>query len=110
MAKEYKVVKYKENFIKAILFGQAKISPRKLTKFLNRHSNEGWSATSIDKGVDSVFLLFSRENYVIVFEKDKSVAPLKPTNPKAEKIKKVEKIEETPKPQEEAPKITESEI
>jgi hypothetical protein len=72
MVKEYKVVKYKENIIKAVLFGQAKVSPRGFTKFLNRHSREGWSAISIDKSVDSVFLLFSRENYVIVLEKERT--------------------------------------
>lgn len=81
MAKEYKVVKYKENFIKAILFGQAKISPRKLTKFLNRHSADGWSALTINKSVDSVFFLFSRENYVIVFEKEKSSKSIQTTMP-----------------------------
>ena len=106
MAKEYKVVKYKENFIKAILFGQAKISPRKLTKFLNRHCEGGWSAKSIDKGVDSVFLLFSRENYVVVFEKDKHNAPSKstPTPPKPTQE------DSHPSPQKDSPSILQSQI
>ncbi|MEA2028515.1 MAG: DUF4177 domain-containing protein [Campylobacterota bacterium] len=78
MAKEYRVVKYKENMIKAILFGQAKVSPKRFTKFLNNFSDEGWSAISIDRSVDSVFLLFSRENYVIVLERDTSASTKKP--------------------------------
>ncbi|MBN2824297.1 MAG: DUF4177 domain-containing protein [Campylobacterales bacterium] len=77
MAKEYKVVKYKENILKAILFGQARVSPRGFTKFLNRHSKEGWGAVTIDRSVESVFWLFSRENYVIVFEKEAVAAPHK---------------------------------
>jgi hypothetical protein len=70
MAKEYKVVKYKENILKAILFGQARVSPRGFTKFLNHYSREGWGAVTIDRSIESVFWLFSRENYVIVFEKE----------------------------------------
>jgi|GEM_PF-1501182 len=82
MTKEYRVVKYKENMIKAILFGQAKVSPKRFTKFLNNFSYEGWSAVSIDRSVESVFLLFSRENYVIVLERESSSRNNKP---KAEK-------------------------
>ena len=55
-----------------------------MTRFLNRHANEGWSAITIDKSVDRVFLLFSRENYVIVFEKDNTPEPLTPQTPKEE--------------------------
>jgi len=73
MVKEYKVVKYRENILKAILFGQARVSPRAFTRFLNRHSREGWSAITIDRSVEGVFLLFSRENYVVVLERDKTL-------------------------------------
>ena len=68
--KEYKVVKYKESFIKAILLGQSKISPKRFTKFLNRYADDGWSAKTIDKSIDSILLLFSREIYIVVLERD----------------------------------------
>ena len=75
--KEYKVVKYKESFIKAILFGQSKISPKRFTKFLNKYRDEGWSAINIDKGIDTILLLFSRENYIVVLERDNKVSTTK---------------------------------
>ena len=80
MTKEYRVVKYKENMIKAILFGQAKVSPKRFSKFLNDFSDDGWSAVSIDRSIDSVFLLFSRENYVVVLEREapKGTKKIKP--------------------------------
>jgi len=83
--KEYKVVKYKESYIKAILLGQSKISPNRFTKFLNKYAKDSWSTKSIDKSIDSVCLLFSREIYIVVLERD---------------------IRETPIVKEEAPLIT----
>jgi len=73
--KEYKVVKYKESFIKAILLGQSKISPKRFSKFLNRYADEGWSAMHTDKSIDSILLLFSRESYIIIFQRDKNEYP-----------------------------------
>jgi len=74
--KEYKVVKYKESYIKAILLGQSKISPNRFTKFLNRYAKDDWSTKSIDKSIDSVCLLFSREIYIVVLERDIDVSKI----------------------------------
>ena len=80
--KEYKVVKYKESFIKAILLGQSKISPNRFTKFLNKYASDGWTAINTDKSIDSILLLFSREIYIVVLARDakahiiKEVAPI----------------------------------
>lgn len=79
--KEYKVVTYKEGIIKAILLGEARIRPKKLTKFLNEFAQDGWESVTMDKATQRVFFLFSRETYTIIFHKDKPIG---------QKIKKIE--------------------
>ncbi len=85
IVKEYKVVTYKEGIIKAILFGEARIRPKKLTKFLNVFAQDGWESITMDKATQRVFFLFARETYTIVFHKNKPVG------------QKIQKIEIPPK-------------
>lgn len=79
--KEYKVVTYKEGIIKAILVGEARIRPKRLTRFLNTFAQDGWESISMDKATQRVFFLFARETYTIVFHKEKIIG---------EKIRKME--------------------
>lgn len=69
--KEYKAVLYREGVLGSMLLGASKINPKKFTDFLNSNAAEGWRVVTMEKDVQRLLLLFKREAYVVVLEKDK---------------------------------------
>lgn len=69
--KEYKAVIYREGVLGSMLLGASKINPMKFTQFLNSNASEGWRVVTMEKDVQRLLLLFKREAYVIVLERDK---------------------------------------
>ncbi len=68
--KEYKVVIYREPLMGSILLFGAKVDPRKFTNFLNIHAKEGWKVVTIERESRRELLIFKREAFVTVLEKD----------------------------------------
>ena len=67
--KTYKTVVYRESFGSAFL-GAGNVRPQKFTDFLNKNAAEGWRVMTMEKDVQRVLLLFRREAYVVILEKD----------------------------------------
>jgi len=68
--KEYKVVLYKEGGLSSLIFGAAKIDPIKFTDFLNSNGAEGWRVVTMEKDLQRLMLLFRREAYTVIMERD----------------------------------------
>ncbi|MFT4561071.1 MAG: hypothetical protein ACI9BW_000811 [Gammaproteobacteria bacterium] len=69
---EYKVVIYQEGMLGSLLLGQSKVNPLKFTEFLNSNAQEGWRVVTMEKDVRRMLLLFSREAYLVILERDRS--------------------------------------
>lgn len=69
--KEYKVVVYREGMLGSILLGASKVNPQKFTDFLNSNAQDGWQVVTMDKDIQRTLLLFRREAYVVILEKDR---------------------------------------
>lgn len=68
--KQYKVVIYREPLLGSILLMGAKVDPRKYTDFLNLHAKEGWQVVTIERESRREFLIFKREAFVTILERD----------------------------------------
>ena len=68
--KQYKVVIYREPLLGSILLMGAKVDPRKYTDFLNTHAKDGWRVVTIERESRRELLLFKREAFVTILEKD----------------------------------------
>ena len=68
--KEYKVVVYREGVLSSLFFGSAKIDPEKFSKFLNNNAQDGWQVKTMEKDIQRMLLISSREAYVVVLERD----------------------------------------
>ncbi len=70
--KEYKVVIYQEGMLGSLFLGESKVNPLKFTDFLNSNAEEGWRVVTMEKDVRRMLLLFSREAYLVILERDRS--------------------------------------
>ena len=66
---EYKVEVYQEGLFGSLLLGQSKVDPEKYSEFLNAMGAQGWRVVTIERERRRMLLLFSREAFVIVFER-----------------------------------------
>lgn len=71
MTKEYKVVIYREGFLGSLFLGASKINPLRFTEFLNENAEQGWQVVTMEKDIQRLALLFRREAYVMVLEREK---------------------------------------
>lgn len=67
--KEYKVVIYREGIFSSVLFGSAKLNPKRFTEFLNDYAREGWRVVTMEKESRRVLLFWEREAFVVVLER-----------------------------------------
>lgn len=70
MQKEYKVVVYREGMLGSALLGASKINPRRFSEFLNTNAADGWRVVTMDKDIQRMLLIFRREAYCVVMERD----------------------------------------
>lgn len=70
--KEYKAVIYREGMLGSMLLGASKINPVKFTSFLNDNAREGWRVVTMEKDVQRMLLIFRREAYVVLMEKERA--------------------------------------
>jgi hypothetical protein len=68
--KQYKVVIYQEGMLGSLLLGASKVDPLKFTEFLNKNASQGWRVITMEKDIRRMLLLFSREAYLVVMEKE----------------------------------------
>lgn len=68
--KEYKVVIYQEGALASMFLGAANADPVKFSNFLNRNAKEGWRVVTMEKDMRRLFLLWRREAYLLVMERD----------------------------------------
>ncbi len=68
--KKYKVVIYQEGLLGSLLLGASKVDPVKFTDFLNRNAQEGWRVVTMEKDIRRMLLLWRREAYVVVLERE----------------------------------------
>ena len=69
---EYKAIIYQEGMIGSMLLGGSKVNPVKLTDFLNVNAAEGWRVVTMEKDIRRMLLIFKREAYVIVMQREKA--------------------------------------
>jgi len=69
--KEYKVLIYQEGMLGSLFLGQSKVDPVRFSEFLNENAELGWKVITMDKDQRRMLLLFKREAYVVVMERDK---------------------------------------
>ncbi|MGL4318381.1 MAG: DUF4177 domain-containing protein [Pseudomonas sp.] len=68
--KQYKVVIYREGMLGSLLLGGSKVDPVKFSEFLNKNAAEGWRVVTMEKDIRRMLLLWKREAYLVVMEKD----------------------------------------
>ena len=68
--KEYKVVIYQEGLLGSLIFGASKVDPVRFTDFLNQNARQGWRVVTREKDIRRMLLLWRREAYVVVMERD----------------------------------------
>lgn len=68
--KQYKVVIYREGMLGSLLLGGSKVDPVKFSEFLNKNASEGWRVVTMEKDIRRMLLLWKREAYLVVMEKD----------------------------------------
>ncbi|MCX7089747.1 MAG: DUF4177 domain-containing protein [Methylococcales bacterium] len=68
--KQYKVVIYQEGMLGSLLLGASKVDPVRFSEFLNKNAKEGWRVITMEKDIRRMLLLWSRESYLVVMEKD----------------------------------------
>lgn len=54
----------------SMLLGASKADPIRFTEFLNKNAAEGWRVVTMEKEIRRMLLLWSREAYLVVLEKD----------------------------------------
>lgn len=68
--KQYKVLVYREGMLGSLLLGSSKVAPVRFTDFLNANAQQGWRVVTMEKDIRRMLLLWKREAYVVVMEKD----------------------------------------
>lgn len=68
--KQYKAVIYQEGMLGSLLLGASKVNPVKLTEFLNENARQGWRVITMEKDIRRMLLLWKREAYLVIMEKD----------------------------------------
>lgn len=68
--KQYKVGIYREGMLGSLLLGGSKVDPLKFSEFLNKNASEGWRVVTMEKDIRRMLLLWKREAYLVVMEKD----------------------------------------
>jgi len=68
---EYKVLVYQEGLLGSILLGESKVDPKRLEEFLNEHAAKGWRVKTMERENRRSLLLFNREAFVIVMERER---------------------------------------
>ena len=66
----YKVVIYQEGMLGSLFLGGSKVNPMKFSEFLNANASEGWRVVTMEKDIRRMLLLFKREAYVVIMEKE----------------------------------------
>ena len=69
--KEYKVILYREGLLGSVVLGASKVNPVKFTDFLNSNAQDGWRVVTMEKDIRRTLILFKRESFVVILEKDK---------------------------------------
>ncbi|AKJ30828.1 DUF4177 domain-containing protein [Caldimonas brevitalea] len=68
--KEYKVTIYQEGMLGSLLLGASKVDPVRFTAFLNKNAKEGWRVITMEKDIRRMLLLWRREAYVVIMERE----------------------------------------
>lgn len=68
--KQYKVVVYQEGMLGSLLLGASKVDPERFSDFLNKNAKDGWRVVTMEKDIRRMLLLWTREAYMVVMEKD----------------------------------------
>jgi len=68
--KQYKVVIYQEGLLSSLLLGASKVDPVKFSEFLNANARQGWRVITMEKDIRRMLLLWSREAYLVILERD----------------------------------------
>ena len=68
--KQYKAVIYQEGMRGSLLLGASKVDPIRFTEFLNKHAAQGWRVVTMEKDIRRMLLLWRREAYVVLMEKE----------------------------------------
>lgn len=69
--KEYKVVVYQEGMLGSLFLGASKVDPERFSEFLNKNASQGWRVVTMEKDIRRMLLMWSREAYVVVLERDR---------------------------------------
>ena len=68
--KQYKVVIYQEGMLGSLLLGASKVDPVRFTDFLNKNAREAWRVITLQPDLRRMLLLWRREAYVVVLERE----------------------------------------
>lgn len=68
--KQYKVVIYQEGMLGSLVLGASKVDPVRFTEFLNKNASQGWRVVTTEKDIRRMLLLWKREAYLVIMEKD----------------------------------------
>jgi hypothetical protein len=69
MKYEYKTIIYSEGLLGSILLGESKVDPERMTETLNEHGRQGWRVVTMERENRRSLLLFNREAFLIVLER-----------------------------------------
>jgi hypothetical protein len=69
--REYKAIVYQEGMLGSLLLGQSKINPLRFTEFLNANAADGWEVVTMEKDQRRMLLLWKREAYVVIMQREK---------------------------------------
>lgn len=67
---EYKVVVYQEGMLGSLILGASKVDPIRFSEFLNKNAQQGWRVKTMDKDIRRMLLLWKREAYVVILERE----------------------------------------
>lgn len=68
--KEYQVLIYQEGLLGSMFLGQSKVDPERFAAFLNRHARDGWRVVTMERESRRALLLWVREAFLVVMERD----------------------------------------
>lgn len=68
--KEYKVVIYREPLLGSIFLGGSRVNPVKYSAFLNENAKDGWRVVTMERELRREFILFTREAFLTILERD----------------------------------------
>lgn len=68
--KQYKVVIYQEGMLGSLFLGNSKVDPERFSEFLNKNAAQGWRVVTMEKDVRRMLLLWSREAYLVIMERE----------------------------------------